>query len=83
MVTICLAITLIFVFTSFNTKNYEYPTFEEIIENMDNIKESLSNIKNVSIVTVGYSVEDNPIKSIQISTISELKVNNTCDKSSI
>ena len=70
----------IFDHISSQTKSYGYPTFQEINEKMNFIKESLSEIRNVSIITLGYSVEHNPIKSIQISPINELKINNSCEQ---
>lgn len=79
---VCIIIIVIY-YEPFRTKNYGYPTFNQINEKMNSIKESLSDIRNVSIVTLGYSVEHNPIKSIQISPINELKINNSCEQSPI
>ena len=51
-----------------------YPTLEEIDERIKDLKKSLENIQNVSLITVGYSIERNPITLVSISPLSELTV---------
>ena len=55
--------------------HYEYPSYERIINAMKDIEICLANTKNVSMETIGHSVENNPIQLIQISPVSQLKDN--------
>ena len=64
--------------------NVEYPGNEEILQIMESITSSLSGAANSSIVTVGMSVENNPIKLLRISPLgagSESELNNSCASS--
>ena len=58
-----------------NGSHYEYPSYERITQAMNDIEICLANTKNVSIETIGHSVENNPIKLIQISPVGQLKDN--------
>ena len=54
--------------------NQTYPTFKEINQRMKDLKKSLENMRNVSLMTIGDSIETNPIKLLSISPLSELRV---------
>jgi len=59
----------------------QYPGHEEISQIMENISASLAGVVNSSIVTVGKSVENNPIKLLRISPSvpgSDSELNNSC-----
>ena len=55
--------------------HYEYPSYERITNAMKDIEICLANTKNISVETIGHSVENNPIQLIQISPLRELKDN--------
>ena len=45
-----------------------YPDNEEILQSMEEISASLVGVVNSSVVTIGHSVEHNPIKMLRISS---------------
>ena len=55
--------------------HYKYPSYERITNAMKDIEICLANTNNVSIETIGHSVENNPIQLIQISPSGQLKNN--------
>ena len=58
----------------YNSSQIKYPDNEEILLSLEEISSSLADVKNSSLVTIGYSVENNPIKLLKISGIKSYKI---------
>ena len=82
LVLITLILTGVGIYYQTQPSEIQYPRNEEISRIMENISDSLAGVVNSSVVTVGMSVENNPIRLLRISPlVSGPEVNNSCGSS--
>ena len=74
---IILGVTLISV--EYTAEGYGYPTYSDIMNQLENLRLMFPGNMIVTLTTVGYSVEEEPIKMFSISNKNYVQHNSSCD----